>query len=106
MKKIILATLMALLSITAFAGQKAIKSDGTVVYWEDRTEVIKWNDYGVVIKLTGKCVENVVGSVSLNGQPSKNFCIPAGQTETVVTFDNLENGVRYDVSVSLLNDTK
>lgn len=101
MKKLLLFVVSMFLCIAAFAGQKKL-SNGEVVFWENQTSVIEYNSYRVEVSLTGKCDFNVWGEVSLGGQ-SKSFMIRAGETKANVDFENLDNGRRYSISVTVKN---
>lgn len=101
MKRIIIALLSVLICVVAFAGSKRLPN-GESIFWQDQTERIEWNSYRVELSLSGKCDFNVWGEVSLGGQ-SKSFMIRAGETKGYVDFENLENGRRYSVSVSVNN---
>ena len=101
MKKLIIALLTISICIAAFAGQKKL-SNGAVVFWDDQTELIQYNSYRVEIKLTDKCDFNVWGEVRVGGQ-SKPFMISAGEKRGYVDFENLENGRRYSIDVTVKN---
>lgn len=106
MKRILLI-LSVILAFSAFAGQKNLK-DGTSVYWDDSTTTINYNSYRVTVHLTKATNQNVFGSVILydcNGKRAgdKNLFISAGEKSANVDFDGLNNGVRYQIQVTINN---
>ena len=101
MKKLLLLIVSTSLCIAAFAGQKKLSNE-EVVFWGNQTSVIQYNSYRVEVALTGKCDFNVWGEVTVDGQ-SKPFMIRAGENKANVDFENLDNGRRYDISVTVKN---
>ncbi len=99
--------LIILNAVAAFAGVKSL-SGGQIVFWEDKTEVIKYNTYRVEVRLNEPSKENIIGSVTLDCfgsvyHPDNNLFIPAGELKGYVDFSNLENGYRYNVRVVIRN---
>ena len=106
MKKI-LSILLLFSALIAFAGTKKL-SDGTLVFWSDKTEVVKHGCYRVEVKLAEPAKQNIIGSVTLEGfgnvyPPDNNLFIPAGEMKGYVDFSNLYNGYRYNVRVTIKN---
>ena len=101
MKKIIVTLLSVVVCVAIFAGNYKLPNK-ELVCWENQTSTIQYNSYRVEVRLTGKCDFNVWGEVTLGNQ-SKPFMIRAGETQTNVDFENLDNGRRYSISVKVKN---
>ena len=101
MKKLLLLLVAISTCMVAFAGRKNLPN-GKVVYWSDQTQVIQYNSCRVEIRITGECDFNVWGEVKL-GDQRKPFMIYAGETKANIDFDNLDNGRRYNISVTVKN---
>lgn len=99
MKKIIAVFVAISVCMQVFAGQKNLPN-GATAFWEDQTSIIEYNNYRVEVRLSKKCDFSVYGSVTVGGQ-SKNLFIDAGKTMGYVDFENLQNGRRYSVSVTI-----
>lgn len=104
MKKLILLLLLCV-SLAASAGRCDLADGSTSAYWSDTTETIIYNSYRVEVKLTDTYSKNVWGDVTLfyNGKKvdSRPFMINSGDMRADVDFDNLQNGVRYEVRVNV-----
>lgn len=107
MKKNILFIALLCFSIVTNAGSIRLKN-GVSAYWEDFTEVIRYNSYRVEVRLTDFYDENVWGDVALissNGDVIHgNLFIRAGELKGYVDFEGLNNNARYSVRIRLNND--
>lgn len=98
MKKIIVI-LFLLVAFNVYAGQKRL-ANGVVAMWQDTTQPILYNSYRVTVSLSERCNYDIYGTVYLGNQ-SKSFSIPAGSKSGFADFENLDNGRRYSISVSI-----
>lgn len=109
MKKIIIFIVVSC-AVIAYAGNKQLK-DGTLIFWDDTTEVIQYNSYRVEVRLYEPSAQNVFGSVTLEDRVSgkvyrgdNNLFISAGEKRGYVDFSGLKNGYRYSVRVKINNN--
>ncbi|MBD5296587.1 MAG: hypothetical protein K2G08_09950 [Paramuribaculum sp.] len=107
MMKKILSILLLFSALIAFAGTKKL-SDGTIVFWPEKTEVVKYGCCRVEVKLTEPSSQNILGSVKLECfgktfMPDNNLFIPAGEMKGYVDFSNLDDGCSYKIRVTLKN---